>query len=196
MSTSNTHDLDKNAIQDDLTLPRVAIHNIASEGTQSSTCPHCQTPHAVGELVCNQCGILFSSSGKTNKLEVAPSQQSQGKKDPVGTVSVKEDRPIYLYINGRTIQLPLHEAVIVGRRSTSPDAPQPDVALNDFGAEEKGVSRHHVRITRHGDILYIADMGSSNGSFLNGRPLLRNLNRVIRDGDDLQLGFLKLRIHF
>lgn len=196
MSAYNTHELDKNAIEDDLTLPRAAIHNIVAESTQRLTCSHCQSPQAVGELVCSQCSILFSSGGKTDKLEVAPNQQSKDKKDPVGMVSVKEDRPIYLYVNGQTIQLPMQEAVIIGRRSTSPDASQPDVALNDFGAEEKGVSRHHVRITRHADIFYIADMGSSNGAFLNGRPLLRNLNRVIRDGDDLQLGFLKLRIHF
>jgi hypothetical protein len=194
MSTSQSHEFDNTVIPDnDLTLPRPVT---AQESTQKNTCPHCNSPYTVGELTCSHCGILFVSGGKTNKLDALKVHSAEATKPPIGAVCAEADRPIYLAINGQRIALPIQNSVVIGRCSNDPDTPQPDVALNDFGAEVKGVSRHHVRITRHADIFYVADMGSSNGAFLNGRPLLRNHNRVIRDGDELQLGILKLTIHF
>jgi pSer/pThr/pTyr-binding forkhead associated (FHA) protein len=40
------------------------------------------------------------------------------------------------------------------------------------------------------------DNGSSNGTFLNEQKLIANQPRVLRDGDDLRLGFLVLTVHF
>ncbi len=88
------------------------------------------------------------------------------------------------------------ESVIVGRLSKVPGDAQPDVKLNPFGADEKGVSRQHIKLIRKHDLIYVSDLGSSNGTFLNGRPLMRNCLRVLRSGDDLQLGVLKLRVVF
>ncbi len=49
------------------------------------------------------------------------------------------------------------------------------------------VSRHHATIERRGGRLELVDLGSTNGSFLNGRPL-RNEAAEIRDGDRVQFG--------
>ena len=47
------------------------------------------------------------------------------------------------------------------------------IRLND-----STVSRHHARIVRHGNTLTIEDLGSNNGTFVNGVPVTTNRLRV------------------
>lgn len=85
--------------------------------------------------------------------------------------------------------------LVMGRRS--PDTSEiPDVNLEAYGAADKGVSRRHAVISRSGDSLYLRDAGSYNGTFLNGQKLVPHQPRVLRDGDDVRLGFLVLRVNF
>lgn len=48
----------------------------------------------------------------------------------------------------------------------------------------EGVSKKHLTITVTGDVLYIQDMGSSNGTFLNGKMIKRS---TINSGDKIGL---------
>ena len=57
----------------------------------------------------------------------------------------------------------------------------------DVRVEDPFASAAHARIFRHGDHMQVEDMGSTNGTYLNGRPLraperLRSAD-VIRIGD-------------
>ncbi|SRR5258708_24435366 len=104
--------------------------------------------------------------------------------------------PICFEINGQQLTLPLNASLVIGRVSAQPDDSCPDVALNAFRAAEQGVSRQHLRITRKGEIVYVSDLGSTNGTCLNGRPLPRNRYRIVNSGDELQLGALKLIVKF
>ena len=70
------------------------------------------------------------------------------------------------------------------------------VDLSAFGAEGMGVSRLHIRIRRKGILLYVADLDSTNGTHLNGRKLIPDGDRVLRDGDELYLGRLCIRVRF
>lgn len=45
--------------------------------------------------------------------------------------------------------------------------PQADISIN-----EEGVSRVHARITKEGEMMFIKDMNSTNGTWVNGRRLL------------------------
>src|SRR6476659_3790517 len=47
------------------------------------------------------------------------------------------------------------------------------------------VSRKHCRVVRDRDILKIEDLGSSNGSYLNGR---RGQEALLAPGDSIQVG--------
>jgi hypothetical protein len=47
------------------------------------------------------------------------------------------------------------------------------------------VSRHHARITRDGEAFEIEDMGSVNGTFVDGVPVVRC---QLHDGDTVQVG--------
>ncbi len=68
--------------------------------------------------------------------------------------------------------------VLVGRDPAAP------VHLPD-----RQVSRRHARIFRQGDAMYIEDLGSKNGTFVNGEPLKPGEARRLADGDVLSIGF-------
>ncbi len=55
---------------------------------------------------------------------------------------------------------------------------------NHFVLTDPGVSRHHARLVRSGDGWAIEDLGSSNGTRVNGRRVSRAL---LRDGDRVRL---------
>lgn len=52
------------------------------------------------------------------------------------------------------------------------------------------VSRHHAEIRPHGDEFVLVDLGSTNGTRVNG---VRVSQRVLRDGDELGFGSTRLR---
>jgi pSer/pThr/pTyr-binding forkhead associated (FHA) protein len=58
---------------------------------------------------------------------------------------------------------------------------QADVVLND-----PNVSRQHAEIRPRGGSWVLADLGSTNGSKLNGRQI--EGSEVLRDGDEIELG--------
>jgi pSer/pThr/pTyr-binding forkhead associated (FHA) protein len=87
------------------------------------------------------------------------------------------------------------EELVIGRQDPN-TGQSPDVDLREHGAVEKGVSRRHATIIRRNGSLSIVDQGSPNGTFLNGQKLIANQPRVLRDGDDVRLGHLVLRVTF
>jgi len=94
------------------------------------------------------------------------------------------------------VQVPVAEVITIGRISDIRDDARPDVDLSLFGAGDKGVSRKHIKIKRKNILVYVADLGSTNGTLLNGRRLIPNAERLLRNGDELQLGRLKLKVKF
>jgi pSer/pThr/pTyr-binding forkhead associated (FHA) protein len=73
------------------------------------------------------------------------------------------------------------ERTLVGRASHC------DVRLDD-----KRVSGDHLEITRHGLALLATDLGSRNGTLLNGRRLTRPTR--LANGDTLTLGGCRLQV--
>ncbi len=71
---------------------------------------------------------------------------------------------------------------LVGRRSDAQDI-HPEVAIND-----PGISRRHLRLLRGADGLAALDLGSMNGTRLNGAALEPNVPTPLREGDQITLG--------
>lgn len=57
---------------------------------------------------------------------------------------------------------------------------------NDFGINADGISRVHARISKKPDGYYLQDLGSTNGTFLNGDRISTEIK--LRHGDVIQLG--------
>lgn len=75
----------------------------------------------------------------------------------------------------------------------------------DLVIADARVSRHHAEVRREGDSYLLADLGSTNGTYLNGqriaqadssRPLLSASQPLpLRDGDEIQLGSARFVYH-
>lgn len=104
-------------------------------------------------------------------------------------------KAIFFTIDDKTLTMPQAQEIIVGRFART-DSVQPDVDLGPFGAELKGVSRRHVRISYKEGQFWLVDLSSTNGSWLNGSRLQPQLEYLVRDGDTLRLGSLELGIKF
>jgi pSer/pThr/pTyr-binding forkhead associated (FHA) protein len=86
------------------------------------------------------------------------------------------------------------QQLILGRRA--PGVPSPSVDLLNYGAAEKGVSRQHAMIMLTRGSYFLQDLGSTNGTWLNGNRLLPYRAHELNPGDQIRLGQLKLHIYF
>ncbi|GAB1420266.1 hypothetical protein MASR2M15_03560 [Anaerolineales bacterium] len=82
----------------------------------------------------------------------------------------------------------------IGRFDLS--SPSIDFDLSVYGAEKLGVSRLHAKLEldRHHNI-YLTDMGSTNGTRLAGNVLRAYQPNLVKDGDEILLGFLLMTIY-
>jgi hypothetical protein len=60
--------------------------------------------------------------------------------------------------------------------------------------DEDGVSRHHAGLSRAAGQITVRDLGSTNGTYLNGRRLDASPPQPLRDGDRLRIGSVELRL--
>jgi hypothetical protein len=72
----------------------------------------------------------------------------------------------------------------------------PEIDLTQYSDMQLGVSRQHARLDRRERLLYITDLGSVNGTSLNGRRLVAGRSYILRDGDIVHLGLMKLYVSF
>lgn len=91
-----------------------------------------------------------------------------------------------LHVQSNTLlELPVNLSVIhLGKPN---DRIPPDIDVSGFPNSEI-VSRIHADIRVEGDIYYIEDVGSSNGTYINNTPLPPGNRHRLRSGDRIALG--------
>ena len=62
----------------------------------------------------------------------------------------------------------------------------------DVVIDDASVSRRHAQLIRRGDAWYVADIGSRNGTTLNGQAVTREVR--LSDGDVLELGEASIKV--
>lgn len=69
---------------------------------------------------------------------------------------------------------------------------RPDSAVQNYPDIEveldDGVSRHHAEIRKNGDVFALTDVGSTNGTILNGQMLTPNQPATLSHGDRIRIG--------
>jgi hypothetical protein len=80
-------------------------------------------------------------------------------------------------------EYPLDGELVLGREQGSAD-----LVLND-----PGVSRRHAAVRAQGGAITVEDLGSSNGTFVNGQRTSGEV--VLAEGDEVQLGGTVLTVH-
>jgi hypothetical protein len=163
-------------------------------------CPVCQAEHPEKTLFCDKCGsyLLEDSQKTTDPIAVGELTWMEREEPPkvpeeevVSLVSLR----LSILDSGRDVDLPLTKEVIIGRLDPASDC-FPEIDLTSDGGLKKGVSRRHAKITRRGNEVFIEDLGSMNGTFLNRKKLTPYLPQVLKSGDELQLGGLILQVSF
>ena len=164
-------------------------------------CSSCQKSHPENTLFCDECGAyLAAEDGKaTDPLMMETTTWVDRGATAASAQTGEGSRPItlsFLLVDlNRQIEFPLSKELNIGRLDAA-SATFPDLDLTSSGGLEKGVSRRHAKIKRQGEEILIEDLGSVNGTFLNGQRLTPYLQHPLVSGDEVQLGKLVIRISF
>ena len=148
-------------------------------------CPECGFVVCEGANYCQRCGAYVGTREEkrddaTTATYMVDENTGELKPVDVGDVAASTGALVIRSGGGRVGQsFPLTgERLVIGR---SPDA---EIFLDDVT-----VSRNHALLVRRRDGLYIDDLGSLNGTYVNRR---RIESHRLADGDEIQVGKYKL----
>jgi hypothetical protein len=188
-------------------------------------CPNCTTQNREGIFFCEECGQsligiisiatrtfqsqanggtggLGGSGGGTGTIGATDALPLSGQLRGAaqwGTASLAPNASLLIHV--RDFPEPLKIApgeaqqLIIGRIDPNTGA-RPEIDLAPYGAQEKGVSRSHAALRRMETSLTITDLGSVNGTYLNGQRLIAQQPRLLRDGDELRIGKVVMHVYF
>jgi len=163
-------------------------------------CPYCGHKDREGVMYCEECGQSLQGTAPNAVLptrQLDESTNDLAAKATWGTARFGQDASIIIHIRDATEPVVLQPAkkTVLGR-TDSTSTQKPDLDLTPYGALEKGVSRIHAAIHRSDDTLTLVDLGSANGTHLNGQRLVPDQPRILRDGDEIRLGKLVAHVYF
>jgi hypothetical protein len=148
-------------------------------------CPECGFVNADGANYCQKCGAFLGAADAPAGGEPSTATYRVGETGeliPVDLEDAAAQGPVLVIRSGGGRvgeSFPLAgDRLTIGRR------PDSDIFLDDVT-----VSRDHALLVRRGGDLYLDDLGSLNGSYVNRR---RIESHRLDDGDELQIGKYKL----
>lgn len=100
---------------------------------------------------------------------------------------------IHFVDTGQIINLKMGKEYTIGRKHKSQSV-VPDIDLSLFKAYDWGISRLHATIIAHSGTVSITDIGSSNGTWIDGKRILPNQPAQLNHGDIFYLGKLKIQL--
>jgi pSer/pThr/pTyr-binding forkhead associated (FHA) protein len=149
-----------------------------------------------GTISCSTCGLNLDKQGMiiTRTGLQTPATADQGiHRAHIGKLP---ERGVAIYVGQATepIIVAGRERITLGRRR---DVPVPElVDLTAYDAYRMGVSRNHAVLTYKDKNLYIHDVGSVNGTWLNGQRLKSYELYAIQPGAVVSLGQLPIYVYF
>ena len=132
-------------------------------------------------------GVPLESINLNNQAASSVSKPAQNRESYVASATqLQSQAASLLHLQSNTkIKLPLDlDVVHIGKPNGQIP---PDIDVAGFPDSEV-VSRIHADIRIEGDTLYIEDVGSSNGTYVNHSPLVRGNRHRLRPGDRISLG--------
>ncbi|HWP31834.1 MAG TPA: FHA domain-containing protein [Fimbriimonadales bacterium] len=147
--------------------------------TQIGAAPSIQVTQTIKPVQCPVCKT-FNAAGEAFCVECGLLFSSALPEDAFGAPAVK--LPCLVEENGREHFLQPGKN-LVGREG--------DVFLSDGR-----VSRKHAEIIFENNTLILKDLGSTNGTFVNGEKLEPNVPRQLKHGDKVEFGGVPLTVQF
>ena len=163
-------------------------------------CSYCHAKHPENALFCDECGAyLLRGDQKKRDTRVVAGLTWMEREETSELPGEEVTSPLGLKLtipeSRREVEVPLTKGVNIGRLDPAM-ACFPEVDLTSDDGLEKGVSRLHAKITKRGNEVFIEDLDSINGTFLNRHKLIPYLPQALKSGDELRFGKLILRVSF
>jgi CheY-like chemotaxis protein len=93
------------------------------------------------------------------------------------------------------LQVNVKDHMLIGRADPERNI-NPEIDLTEPDGIGKGVSRRHASIIVHDERVFIRDLGSTNGTQLNGVPCEPLKEYRLRHGDELSFGNMRMQVIF
>jgi hypothetical protein len=165
-------------------------------------CPNCQYQELPGALFCSECGaqLAFTEKLSTQSIRRVEEETSKPAEPPAGEHTTSTLKPgvesqisLHLVDTGKTLPLIGRTEFTLGR-VTEGQPILPDVDLTPYEAYSQGVSRLHAALKVVNQRIVIMDLGSSNGTRVNGQKVVPNVDYPVNNGDMLALGRLRIQM--
>jgi hypothetical protein len=173
------------------------------------TCPTCGKLCPPKALACRHCGNLLhdvvSGDSLSTLLVRRPEALDANLPDEspflMGTAKLTRDSMVHISIERQNAPITRYigdNPIVLGRidKTGTVELAKDDINLSPYKARERGVSRRHAQIYQKGGVLYIEDLGSSNGTSVNGESIKSGVPTKVRDGDEIMLGRMMLWVNF
>jgi hypothetical protein len=166
-------------------------------------CPTCQNKEPSGALFCSECGarlvvleIPTTNAIDRNQTGLLMFQPRAPSPPPApSTVIGLPEAAVSLHLieSGMILHLSGQNEYTLGRVSEGQPI-LPDVDLSPYEAFSQGVSRLHSALKLNNQRVFITDLGSSNGTRVNGQKIMPNVDYPLNHGDVVALGKFKIQI--
>jgi len=165
-------------------------------------CPNCQNRELPGALFCSECGVqlVFTEKSSTQSIQKVEEETGAAEKQPKGEDKTTLLKPgsgsqivLHLVDTGKKVSLVGRSEFTLGR-VTEGQPILPDVDLTPYEAYSQGVSRLHAALRIIDQRIVILDLGSSNGTRVNGLKIVPNIDYPVNNGDMLALGRLRIQM--
>jgi hypothetical protein len=165
------------------------------------TCPNCHHQELPGALFCSECGaqLVTMDRSATQTLDVSPSDYFEKRHSkPLSSSLMTSPGPeltisLRIMDSGDIIRLSGRTEVTLGRIVEGQPI-LPDIDLSPYEAYAHGVSRLHAALKVNPQRVAIMDLGSSNGTRVNGQKIVPHIDYPLKDQDIVALGKLKIQI--
>jgi hypothetical protein len=163
-------------------------------------CSNCKHSNITGAMYCAECGAQLADGGDSLTTQNITTQRFEVESERLP----RDDRyqpfdgvdswgSLHLLDTGQVIPLSVKNEFTMGRISEGQPI-MPDIDLSPYQAYAAGVSRLHAVIKRNANRIIFIDLGSANGTYINGKRLTPNVEQVLNHGDIIALGKLKLQV--
>lgn len=161
-------------------------------------CSNCKHNNMTGSMFCAECGAQLIGRDTLATQNIATDNLRMASTKRTGEISLPVEGSdswanLHLLDTGQVLPLSARNEFTMGRVSEGQPI-MPDIDLSPYQAYAAGVSRLHAVIRRTGSEVVFMDLGSANGTFINGSRLLPNVEQSIQHGDVVALGKLRIQI--
>lgn len=161
-------------------------------------CPVCSTHSSRGAVTCIQCGSRLEPLQPDELIITRPLHRvpvlSPVTRGHTGSLEAHTTVILQFLPSGTCITTQLDKPLMLGRKDANDGSRF--VNLNDFNGKNHGVSRQHCLLQRQNTDLSATDLGSTNGTYLNGQRLVPRQPYIVTQGDKLILGSLHVIVSF